>query len=287
MSGDRPEGLDWPEPVREAEPPALPEPEAESEPGSAGMEGGDEGVPAEAADGGMVGLLAKELIVPIRSSGGLALDPEQVTVEAMRHGSDEEGRFLAAFSSREAFEQLGPPGSDSISLLGRDLFERAEHAGERVIVDPGWVGQVAIPAGVLPFLVAGIDLATPQALRARRPLGALPPLEAPASVPEPFGGELRAALGELPAVEKAWLLRVGTSWTVGVQLDPAAPLSDFDVVRNRLHALAAEHLGSRRQLVVTDLRGATLRTHYEAAAPPYYTPAAPKGFLSRLFGRDD
>ena len=142
------------------------------------------------------------------------------------------------------------------------------------------------PGGGPPFLVAGIDLASPAALRARRPLGALPPLELPASVPEPFGGELRMALAELTAVQRAWLLRVGTAWTVGIDLHPDAPLAEFDAVRNRLHALAAEHLGSRRDLVVTDLRAPALRAHYESVGPPYYVPSAPKGFFSRLLSRD-
>jgi hypothetical protein len=97
---------------------------------------------------------------------------------------------------------------------------------------------------------------------------------------------MRAALAELPAVERAWLLRVGTAWTAGVELDPAAPLSEFDAVRNRLHALASEHLGSRRNLIVTDLRAANLRARYESTAAPFYQPPAPKGFLSRLLGRD-
>jgi hypothetical protein len=108
----------------------------------------------------------------------------------------------------------------------------------------------------------------------------------PATIPEPFGSRMRETLAELPAVERAWLLRVGTSWTAGIQLVPAAPLSEFDAVRNALHALATEVLGSRRDLVVTDLRSAALRAHYEAAAPPFYEPAAPRGFLSRLLGRD-
>jgi hypothetical protein len=55
-------------------------------------------------------------------------------------------------------------------------------------------------------------------------------------------------------------------------------------VRNRLHALASEHLGSRRNLIVTDLRAPSLRAHYESVAPPFYQPPA-KGFLNRLLGR--
>ncbi len=276
MTDERPEGLDWPEaePAEDASLGAL-TPEAES---------GEAPSPAAEAEGA-VALLTHELLVPIRSSSGQSPDPSQVTVDAMRHGTDEQGLFLAAFSSPEAFDQLGPPGSDRISLLGRELFERAERADQRVIVDPGWSGQMEIPAGVLPFLVAGIDLATPGALRARRPLGGLPPLEAPASVPEPFGSELRAALAELPAVQRAWLLRVGTAWTVGIELHPDAPLAEFDAVRNRLHAVAAEHLGSRQDLVVTDLRAPSLHAHYAGVAPPFYVIEAPRGFLSRFLGR--
>jgi hypothetical protein len=307
VSDERPEGLDWPDPVRpaaelEAAQGGSPEQEAAMDParGAAGREaGGDE---VEAPDAGVaegesspdaaapregaVALLGRDLIIPIRSSSGRSPEPGQVTIDGMRHGTDEQGRFLAAFSSQEAFEQLGPPGSDRVMVGGRELLELAERAGERVIVDPGWNGQIEIPAGILPFLVAGIDLASPAALRARRPLGALPPLERPASVPEPFGSELRGALTELPAVQRAWLLRVGTAWTVGIELADDAPLSDFDVARNRLHALASEHLGSRRDLVITDLRAPALRAHYESVAPPYYVPPAPKGFFSRLLSRD-
>jgi SseB protein N-terminal domain len=238
-----------------------------------------------ASGAGVTSLLDRELLVPIRSSSGEWVDPSQIAVESLRHGTDTEGRFVAAFTDREALSVLGPPGSDAISVTGRELFERAEGADERVIVNPGSPDQIAVPAGVLPFLLAGIDLATPDALRARRPLGAMPPLEVPATVPEPFGSELRAALAELPAVERAWLLRAGSAWTVGVALDPKAPLAEFDAVRNRLHALASERLGSRRDLIVTDLRSPQLRAHYEATAAPFYEPAAPRSFLSRLLGR--
>ena len=284
MSDERPEGLDWPEHLPPEQVPAPEQPAPEGVELGLPDPGPESAGPAEPNPEGAVALLDRQLLVPIRSSSGEAPEPEQVTVEGMRHGTDDQGLFLAAFSSEAAFEQLGPPGSDRIALPGRDLFERADRAGQRVIVDPGWNGQIEIPAGVLPFLVAGIDLATPGALRARRPLGGLPPLEAPASVPEPFGSELRAALTELTAVEHAWLLRAGTAWTVGVELHPDAPLAEFDVVRNRLHAVATEHLGSRRALVVTDLRAPALRAHYQAAGDPFYTPPAPKGFLSRLFG---
>jgi hypothetical protein len=211
----------------------------------------------------------------------------QVPSSAFRHGTDQNGRFLAAFDSDEALSVLGPPGSDHVVLTGRDLFERAEQAEERVIVNPGSPDQVEVPVGFMPFLLAGIDLESPAAVRARRRLGGLPDLEVPATIPEPFGTELDTALSELPAVERAWLLRVGTAWTVGVQLAAEAPLAEFDAVRNRLHALAAEHLGSRRDLIVTDLRGPALRAHYEAAAKPFYElPGPPRGLISRLLGRE-
>jgi len=246
----------------------------------------EEGEEHAASGAGLTALLERELLVPIRSSIGEAPDAERIAIESLRHGTDQQGRFLAAFTDREALGVLGPAGSDAVSVTGRGLFERAERADERVIVNPGSPDQMEVPAGVLPFLLAGIDLATPDALRARRPLGGLPPLEAPATIPEPFGSELRGALAALPAVERAWLLRVGTAWTVGVALDPKAPLAEFDAVRNRLHALAAEHLGSRRDLIVTDLRSPPLRAHYEATAAPFYEPAAPRSFLSRLLGRE-
>src|SRR5437879_7370957 len=222
--------------------------------------------------------------MPIQCPTGDGLYPARIAFEAMRHGNDDEGRCLAAFTDREALAVLGPPGSDAISITGRELFERAERAHERLIVNPGSPDQLEVVAGVLPFLLAGIDLASPEALRARRPLGGLPPLEVPATVPEPFGSELRGALAELPAVERAWLLRVGTAWPVRIALDPRAPLAEFDAVRNRLHALASELLGSRRDLIVTDLRSPALRAHYEATAAPFYKPAAPRSFLSPLLG---
>jgi len=83
------------------------------------------------------------------------------------------------------------------------------------------------------------------------------------------------------------VLRVGTSWTVGIELHPEAPLAEFDVVRNRLHAVAAEHLGSRRELVVTDLRAPALHAHYEAVGPPFYVPVVERGFFSRLLNRGE
>ena len=153
------------------------------------------------------------------------------------------------------------------------------------MVDPGGPNQIEIAVGVLPFLAAGIDPNRPDALRARRPLGDLPPLEAPEQVPDPFGRELRSALEQLPQVERAWVLRAGTAWTAGIQLTPDAVLGDFDAVRNRLHAVAAEHLGSRRMLAVTDLRAPALRELYDATAAPFYVrPGAQKSILGRIFG---
>jgi len=113
----------------------------------------------------------------------------------------------------------------------------------------------------------------------------MPPLEAPEQVPDPFGRELLAALEELPKVERAWVLRAGTAWTAGIQLVPDAVLGDFDAVRNRLHAVAAEHLGSRRMLAVTDLRAPALRELYDTTAAPFYVRrGAQKSILGRIFG---
>ena len=154
--------------------------------------------------------------------------PGRVPVEAMRHGADEGGRFLAAYTSPDTYHQFGPQGSDAIELPARDIFSRAEAAGERVVIDPGAPAQIEVPAAVLPFLAAGIDPTTPEAMRARRPHGELPPLEAPAEVPQPFGGELQRELAELAQVDRAWLLRAGTGWTVG---DPAGPGSRPRAVR--------------------------------------------------------
>ncbi|MGH2402288.1 MAG: SseB family protein, partial [Candidatus Limnocylindria bacterium] len=216
-------------------------------------------------------LIDAELVVPIRSSTGAAPDPQLLDADAFRHGTDDTGeRFIAAFSSQSALSEFGPPGSDSIRMPARDLFERADAVQERVVVDPGSPTQIEVAVGVLPFLAAGIDPNRPDALRARRPLGELPVLEVPDQIPEPFGRELHAALAGLPHVERAWLLRAGTAWTAGVQLHPEALLADFDAVRNRLHAVATEHLGSRRLLAVTDLRAPAIREMYDNTAAPFY-----------------
>lgn len=235
---------------------------------------------------GLGELLSMRLVVPIRSSSGEAVDPGRVPLEGMRHGTDERGRFLPVYTSAELYQEFGPPGSDAIELDARDLFARAELGGDRVLIDPGAPGELEVPAALVPFLAAGIDPTSPEAMRARRPFGQLPPLEVPGDVPEPFGTELRAALVELPQVDRAWLLRAGSAWTVGIQLVPDAGLAAFDEVRNRLHALASEHLGGRRALAVTDLAAAPVREAYETVAGPWYErqPAKSKGILGRLFG---
>ena len=231
-------------------------------------------------------LIDADLLVPIRSSSGETPDAGRLGVDAFRHGTDEAGeRFIAAFTAPEVLAEHGPPGSDHVRMAARELFERADAAQERVVIDPGAPGQVEIATGVLGFLAAGIDPNRPDALRARRPLGALATLEAPEQIPDPFGRELRAALEDLPQVERAWLLRAGTSWTAGIQMLPDAVLGDFDAVRNRLHAVATEHLGSRRLLAVTDLRSPALREMYDATAAPFFIRREEqKGILSRLFG---
>ncbi len=178
------------------------------------------------------------------------------------------------------------PGSDAIELPARDVFARAEAAGERVIIDPGAPAQIEVPAAVLPFLAAGIDPTTPEAMRARRPYGELPPLEAPNEVPQPFGGELQRELAELPQVERAWVLRAGTGWTVGILLAtaPTSPPSTRCAIacmrwRN-------DHLAGHRDLAVTDLSAAAVREAYESVSGPWYVrpPEKPKGIMGRLFG---
>jgi len=232
-------------------------------------------------------LLDVTLLVPVRSSSGEPIDPDGLAIEAFRHGTDDSGeRFLAAFSSDATFAEHGPPASDHVRLLGRDLFARADEARVRVVVDPGAPTQVEIVSGLIAFLAAGIDPNRPDALRARRPLGETPALEPPGDVPDELATALRSALERLPQVERAWLLRSGDGWTTGVQLVPDAVLGDFDAVRNRLHAVGTEQLGSRRLLAVTDLRAPALRDTYDAAAAPFYVRAEPRrGFLPRLLGR--
>ena len=122
--------------------------------------------------------------------------------------------------------------------------------------------------------------------RARRPLGDAPDLAPPGDVPDGLAGGLRETLEALPQVERAWLVRAGDGWNIGVQLVADAVLGDFDAVRNRLHAVATEELGSRRLLAVTDLRAPSVRETYDAASAPFYVRRDQRrGFLSRLLGR--
>lgn len=235
-------------------------------------------------------LLELELIVPIRSSSGESPEPERVPTDAMRHGTDPGGRrFLAAFTGEESWSEFGPPGSDAIRLPARILFERADAVQEPVIIDPASPGEVQIGPALLPFLAAGIDPNTPEALRARRPVGDLPDLAAAGDVPRELADALRGALAELPTVSRAWLARLASAadtWTLGVELAEGAGLGEFDQVRNRLHAVASEQLGSRRRLAVTDTRSTPLRAEYEATGPPFYVRSEPKrGFFDRLLGR--
>ena len=236
---------------------------------------------------GLGELLTMQLVVPIRSSSGERVDPGRVPLDGMRHGTDAQGRFLPAYTSADLFREFGPSGSDAIELVARDLFARAELGGVRVVIDPGSAGELEVPSPVIPFLAAGIDPISPEAMRARRPFGQLPPLEVPTDVPEPFGTELRAALTDLPQVDRAWLLRAGSGWTVGIEPVDDAGLTAFDEVRNRLHAVASEHLGGRRSLAVTDLQAPAVREAYETVAGPWFSrrPEKGKGILGRLFGR--
>jgi hypothetical protein len=237
---------------------------------------------------GLGELLTMTLVVPIRSSSGEPVDPQRVPLEGMRHGTDGRGRFLPAYTSEELFREFGPPASDAIELGARDLFGRAELGGVRVVIDPGAPGELEVPERVVPFLAAGIDPTSPEAMRARRPFGELPPLEIPTDVPEPFGTELGKALAELPQVHRAWLLRAGSGWTVGIQMGGDAALAEFDEVRNRLHAVAGEHLGGRRSLAVTDLGATPVREAYESVSGPWYVRPSEKskGILGRFFGGD-
>jgi hypothetical protein len=232
-------------------------------------------------------LLEATLLVPIRSSNGSSPDPARVPSTAFRHGADAAGAFLGAYTSQELLLEYGPPGTDHVAFPARDLFARAEDGRERLVIDPASPSQVEVPAAVLPFLAAGIDPTSPDAMAARRPHGELPPLEEPADVPAAFSAALRATLAELEGVQRAWLLRAGRAWTVGVELAAEASLADFDQVRNRLRTLAAEQLGAQRDLVVTDLRAPSMREAYDAVAGPFYTAdRRPRGFLSRLLGND-
>ena len=230
-------------------------------------------------------LVRGELIVPIRSSSGESPDADRVPVEGMRHGTDDTGRFLAAFSSETAFRELGPPNSDSIVLPARRFFALADTVGERVVVDAGSTERIEVTPQLASHLAAGLDPSSPDALRARSPLGAVSQLDPPDEIPQPFGRILMQELESLRQVERAWLLRRGTAWTIGIQQTPDAQLADFDEVRNKLHAVATEYLGSRLNLAVTDLRAPSLRDRYDSVAAPYFVRKPRKGGLfSRLLG---
>ena len=233
--------------------------------------------------------LPGELIVPVRSSGGRLLTGENVPLDEMRHGSDDRGRFLGAYTERILFAEHGPPGSDWILVPAEELVARATDAGERIVLDPGAPGQRELgePLGAAAGESAG---AMPSARRAaprpsvivREPLA---DLRAPGDVPRPLADALRRSLDELPQVERAWLLQRNAGWTIGILQRRDATLSDFDEVRNRLHAVATEQLGTRRLLAVTDLRAPSVRQQYESLAPPFYERRGARGFLSRIFGR--
>jgi hypothetical protein len=248
------------------------------------VSGSEPGTRSEAPSLGA--LIDAELLVPVRSSSGMPAPASSVTVDELRHGTDGEGvRFVAAFTTTALLREYGPPGSDHVTMRARALFDRVAAVAERVVIDPGAPSQVEIETGVLPFLAAGIDPNRPDALRVRRPLGGLATLEKPDRVPEPFGRELAAALEELPQVERAWLLRIGAGWTVGIELAPEGTLADFDAVRNRLHAVASEHLGSRRDLAVTHLRAPALRAAYASTSGVFHERSPRRrGLLGRLRG---
>ena len=73
---------------------------------------------------------------------------------------------------------------------------------------------------------------------------------------------------------------------MGIVLGQELALDAFDEVRNRLHALAGEHLGGRRALAVTDLGAQPVREAYESVSGPWYSrpPEKPKGIMDRFFG---
>ena len=241
---------------------------------------------ASAATPRLGDLLEATLFVPIRSSTGATPDAARTPTSAFRHGTDAGGPFLPAYTTVDLLAEFGPPGTDHVAIPARAMFGRAEEGAERLVIDPASPSQIEMPAAVLPFLAAGIDPTSPDAMAARRPHGELPPLEEPADVPAAFASALRASLAEL-GVQRAWLLRAGQAWTVGVELAAEATLADFDAVRNRLRGVAAEQLGAGRDLVVTDLRAPAMREAYDAVAGPFYiVDRRPKGFLSRLLGND-
>ena len=243
-------------------------------------------------DGRLDELLGTELLVPVRSSGGRELDAAGVPLDEMRHGSDQAGRFLAAYTDESLFREYGPAGSDLIRVWGRELIKMAAAAGERILVDPGAPEQRELPAELVARTAAAAD-ASPRltgpgapgttAAGFRRPPPP-PELSPPGDVPATLPSALRSSLEQLPQVERAWLLRRGEGWNIGIQQSRDATLSDFDEVRNRLHAVGTQQLGTRRLLAVTDLRAPSLRRQYAAMAPPFYERAGRRGLLDRLFG---
>ena len=239
-----------------------------------------------ALDRALEELRRAELLVPIRSSSGRELDAAGVPVDEMRHGTDSAGRFLAAYTDQRLLDEYGPPGTDLVRIRGAALLELAAAAGERIVIDPGAPQQREVPSEiVVSSRGAPATHALPPPVRRPAPL---PELSAAGEIPRGLGDAIRAALDALPQVDRAWLLRRGDGWTIGVLQAHDATLSDFDEVRNQLHAVATEQLGTRRLLAVTDLRAPTLREQYAAVAPPFYERDGGHGrrggILGRLFG---
>ena len=143
--------------------------------------------------------------------------------------------------------EFGPPGSDTSGC--RHATSSSAPMRRR---SASWSTRARRPQVEIAVGRAAVPRRRHRSEPARRPARAptrsatCPRSRSPDQVPEPFGRELLAALTDLPQVERAWLLRAGTAWTAGIQLVPDALLGDFDAVRNRLHAVATEHLGSRK-----------------------------------------
>ena len=201
------------------------------------------------------------LVVPIRSSSG-GRRPWRVGPDAFRHGADGR-RALHRGLPAPSLREFGPPGSDHVRCRPATSSSAPRRPAS------AW-SSTPVPRRRSRSPSACCRSWPPGSIRTDRTPCARAARSAPAAArgsrrsPRAVGAELRAALRDLPQVERAWLLRAGDAWTAGIQLGPDAVLGDFDAVRNRLHAVATEHLGSRRALAVTDLRAPSLREEYDA-----------------------
>ena len=234
-------------------------------------------------------LIDAELLVPIRSSSGAVAGPRAlVDADAFRHGTDDEGeRFIAAFTSPDVAGRVRPARQRQRPHAGaRPVRARRCGAGARR-GRPGRADagrdrgrRAAVP---------GRRHRSEPARRAARPSAAGRPAAARGARPGARAVRPRAARRPRPTCRRSSARGCCAPARRGPRASSSCRtrvLGDFDAVRNRLHAVATEHLGSRRLLAVTDLRAPVLRDMYDATAAPFFVrrSSEKKSIFGRIFG---